>query len=129
KPRRLASRTSRSRIGRNPVFSHHGFRLLQFLQWPTDHHRPRFGTGEGKQNQTHHTAVSTPLNKMNIHTQTVINKTWNPAKGAFEYSFAFPFTTKAQYLEFRRLWKENYALLTVSLRAQKALIKSTMRQR
>jgi len=66
---------------------------------------------------------------MNIHTQTVINKTWNPAKGAFEYSFAFPFTTKAQYLEFRRLWKENYALLTVSLRAQKALIKSTMRQR
>ena len=66
---------------------------------------------------------------MNIHTQTVINKTWNPPKGAFEYSFTFAFCNKAQYLEFRGLWKESYALLSIALRAQKALIKSTMRER
>ena len=51
----------------------------------------------------------------NIHTQTIINKTWNN-EGGFEFSFAFAFRNKEQYLSFRRLWKDNYAALSVTLR-------------
>ena len=64
----------------------------------------------------------------NIHTQTIINKTWNSSEGAFEFSFTFAFRNKEQYLTFRQLWRDNYAALSVALRGRKQLIKSTMRK-
>jgi hypothetical protein len=67
------------------------------------------------------------MNRTNIHAQTSTTKTWNPAANRFEFSFAFAFRTREQYLEFRRQWKENYAALSTSLRHQKALIRETMR--
>jgi hypothetical protein len=63
---------------------------------------------------------------MNIHTQTISNKTWNPVEGVFHFSFNFAFRTKHEYLEFRRHWKESYALLSTALRKQKGLIRVTM---
>ena len=69
------------------------------------------------------------MNETNIHTQTNTTKTWDAVKGAFVFSFQFTFATKEQYLAFRRQWKENYAELSHSLRGQKQLVRSTMRQR
>jgi len=66
---------------------------------------------------------------MNIHQQTIIEKTWNSAKNVFDYSFTFAFQTRDRYLEFRRQWKEHYALLGTALRAQKRRIRDTMRAR
>ena len=68
-------------------------------------------------------------NDSNIHTKSIINKTWNSSSGKFDFSFAFAFQNKEQYLEFRRLWKQNYAALSTTIRNHKALIKSTMRKR
>lgn len=67
-------------------------------------------------------------NDTNIHKQTVISKTWNSKSGKFEFSFIFAFQNKEQYLDFRRLWKQNYAALSTTIRTQKALIKTTMRK-
>ena len=64
----------------------------------------------------------------NIHWQTIINKTWNSSSGKFDLSFTFAFQNKEQYLEFRRLWKQNYAALSTTIRNHKALIKATMRK-
>ncbi|SRR5258705_13041132 len=66
---------------------------------------------------------------MNIHTQTLMNQAWNPLEGIFEFVFTFAFSTRDGYLQFRREWKEHYALLSTSLRQQKELIKVTMRNR
>jgi len=65
-------------------------------------------------------------NETNIHNKTIINKAWNVSKGKFDFSFLFAFQNREQYLEFRRLWKLNYAALGMLIRTQKALIKSTM---
>jgi len=67
-------------------------------------------------------------NDTNIHQQTIINKTWNSQTGKFDFSFTFAFQNKQQYLEFRRLWKQNYAALSTTIRNHKASIKSTMRK-
>jgi hypothetical protein len=64
----------------------------------------------------------------NIHTQTIINKSWNAASGSFDYSFVFAFRGKEQYLTFRQLWKENYAALSHAIRSLKAEIKVTSRK-
>jgi hypothetical protein len=64
----------------------------------------------------------------NMHTKTIINKTWNSSSGKFDFSFAFAFQNKEQYLEFRRLWKQNYAALSTTIRNHKASIKETMRK-
>lgn len=66
--------------------------------------------------------------QINTHTQTVINKTWNTSKGAFDYSFVFAFHSKEQYLTFRRQWKENYAALSSAIRSQKSDIKAILRK-
>ena len=65
----------------------------------------------------------------NIHSQTIINKAWNAVAGRWNYFFKFAFHSKAEYLEFRRRWKENYAALSQSIRAMKAHVKATMRRR
>ena len=65
----------------------------------------------------------------NIHTQTIINRDWNTATRAIDVSFVFAFYSKEQYLTFRRLWKENYAALSCTIRRQKEQIKTTQRQR
>src|SRR2546423_11730802 len=64
---------------------------------------------------------------MNIHTQTISNKTWNPVEGIFHFTFTFAFQTKEEYLAFRYHWKASYALLGASLRERKQLIRVTMR--
>ena len=69
------------------------------------------------------------MKETNIHSKTIINKSWNQPAGRFDYSFVFAFQTRAEYLEFRRLWKINYAAFSQSIRALKAAIKATMRQR
>ncbi|SRR5258708_5338092 len=66
-------------------------------------------------------------NDTNIHIKTIINKAWEMTKRKFDFSFIFAFQNKQQYSEFRRLWKQNYASLSATIRAQKALIKATMR--
>lgn len=68
------------------------------------------------------------MKETNIHNQTNINQNWNPASGRSEYYFTFVFATKAEYLEFRRLWKANYAALAALIRNLKQQIKDTMRQ-
>lgn len=68
-------------------------------------------------------------NDTNIHQQTIINKTWNSQTGKFDFSFIFAFQNKEQYLDFRRLWKLNYAALSATIRNHKASIKATMRKR
>ena len=69
------------------------------------------------------------MKETNMHSKTITNKTWNQVNGRFDYSFDFVFRTKDEYLEFRRCWKGNYAALSESIRAVKASIKATMRQR
>jgi hypothetical protein len=69
------------------------------------------------------------MKETNIHTKTIINKAWNSSAGRFDHSFVFAFQTKAEYLEFRRCWKANYATLSQSIRGLKASVKATMRQR
>ncbi len=69
------------------------------------------------------------MKEMNIHSKTIINKTWNPGAGRFEHTFIFAFQTKAEYLEFRQCWKESYAAFSESIRELKSLIRATMRQR
>lgn len=64
---------------------------------------------------------------MNIHTQTTSNKTWDPVERVFQFTFTFAFGTREQYLDFRRHWKEYYAVLSTSLREQKQLVRATMR--
>lgn len=68
-------------------------------------------------------------NQINIHKKTIIDKAWNMNTGKWDFSFKFSFQNKQQYLDFRRLWKQNYAELSATIRAQKALIKATMRKR
>jgi len=68
-------------------------------------------------------------NQTNIHKQTLIHKTWNSTQGKFDFSFVFAFQNKDQYLDFRRLWKQNYAELSATIRSKKLLIKTTMRSR
>lgn len=68
-------------------------------------------------------------NQINIHKKTIIDKAWNTNIGKWDFSFKFAFQNKEQYLDFRRLWKQNYATLSTTIRAQKALIKATMRRR
>ena len=67
------------------------------------------------------------MNETNIHSKTIINKTWNKTEGRFDHSFAFAFQTKAEYLEFRRCWKAAYGALSQSIRGMKASIKVTTR--
>src|SRR5688572_13483405 len=69
------------------------------------------------------------MKETNIHTKTIINKSWNQVVGRFDHSFVFAFQTKAEYLEFRHCWKTNYAALSQSIRELKASIKAIMRQR
>ena len=69
------------------------------------------------------------MNETNIHTKTLINKSWNQVEGGFDHAFVFAFQTKAEYLEFRRYWKTNYAALSQSIRGLKASIRTIMRQR
>lgn len=66
-------------------------------------------------------------NQTNIHKQTIINKAWNMKTGKWDFSFVFAFQTKDQYLQFRQLWKQNYAELSGTIRQNKSLIKVTMR--
>ena len=66
--------------------------------------------------------------EINIHTHTIINKSWNVTKSSFDYSFSFVFQGKEQYLTFRRQWKENYAVLSRTIRSQKAEIKAITRK-
>ena len=70
------------------------------------------------------------MNEMNtnIYTQTTTDKDWNQTALRFDYRFLFAFRTKAEYLEFRRLWKANYADLSVSIRGLKSQIRDTMRR-
>lgn len=63
----------------------------------------------------------------NMHTQTTFTKVWNDARRRFDFLFKFAFENREQYLEFRREWKGNYALLSKSLRDQKQLVKDVMR--
>jgi hypothetical protein len=65
----------------------------------------------------------------NIHSETIIHRTWNQTENRFDYSFVFAFQTKATYLEFRRCWKQSYAALAESIRGLKSSIKALMRQR
>lgn len=67
-------------------------------------------------------------NQINIHKETIIDKAWNMNIGKWDFSFKFTFQNKEQYLDFRQLWKQNYAILSPTIRAQKALIKTTMRR-
>ena len=69
------------------------------------------------------------MNETNIHSKTIIHKTWNQAEGRFDHSFVFAFQAKTEYLEFRRCWIEDYAALSQFIRGLKASIKATMRQR
>src|SRR5579862_7594828 len=64
----------------------------------------------------------------NIHTKTIVNTTWDSAAGAIAFSFVFAFQNKDEYLTFRRLWKENYSALSVTIRTLKLLIATTMRK-
>ena len=68
------------------------------------------------------------MNETNIHSKTIINKTWNQTEGRFDHSFVFAFQAKAEYLEFRRCWKASYAALSQSIRGLKVTIKATMRR-
>jgi len=68
------------------------------------------------------------MKETNIHTKTIINKVWNQIEGRFDYSFGFVFQTKAEYLDFRRYWKSNYAALSLSIRGLKVSIKAAMRR-
>src|SRR5262245_52424328 len=68
------------------------------------------------------------MNETNIHSKTIINKTWNQAEGRFDHSFVFVFQTKTEYVEFRRCWKAGYAALSQSTRGLKASIKAAMRR-
>src|SRR5215472_6911605 len=68
------------------------------------------------------------IENTNIHTQTIINQSWNPAKHASDFSFVFAFQNREEYLAFRRLWKENYAALSGTIRSQKKETKATMRK-
>jgi hypothetical protein len=107
----------------------HRFRLPKFLRRQADCNRHRLRAGENKPNKAHHPAVSIIMKEQtNTHTQTIINKTWNTAKGTFDYSFVFAFHSKEQYLTFRRLWKENYAALSGAIRSHKAEVKVTLRK-
>jgi hypothetical protein len=49
--------------------------------------------------------------------------------GKWDFSFAFGFQSKDQYLEFRQIWKQNYAELSTTIRSRKASIKAMMRSR
>src|SRR5579863_161685 len=69
------------------------------------------------------------MKEMNIHTNTIINKAWDPAAGKFIHAFVFAFQDRASYLEFRRCWKANYASLSETVRGLKGAIKTTMRAR
>src|SRR6185369_1847273 len=64
----------------------------------------------------------------NIHNNTTINRTWDSVSGAITFSFAFAFRNKEEYLAFMRLWKENYAALSVTIRNQKQVVRGTMRK-
>jgi hypothetical protein len=64
----------------------------------------------------------------NIHTQTITNQSWNAGKHAFDFSFVFAFRNREEYLAFRRLWKENYAALSGTIRSHKSEAKATMRK-
>ena len=68
------------------------------------------------------------MKEPNIHTKTIINKSWNQVEARFDHSFGFAFQTKAEYLDFRLCWKANYAALSQSIRGLKALVKATMRK-
>ena len=69
------------------------------------------------------------MNDSDLHTKTIIRKAWNPASARFEYAFEYVFRNKAEYLEFRRRWRQNYATLSSAIREAKASIKITMRKR
>ena len=69
------------------------------------------------------------MTEANIHTKTIINKAWNSSAGRFDHSFIMAFQSKPEYLEFRRCWKANYEMLSQSIRALKASVKATLRQR
>ena len=69
------------------------------------------------------------MKETNIHLSTITHKTWNQAQQKFDHSFDFAYRTKADYLEFRRCWKENYAIISGSIRSLKGLIRATMRKR
>ena len=63
-----------------------------------------------------------------MHNQTTQTKSWNQALNRFEYQFTFAFTNRDQYRDFRQLWKESYAALGPTIREQKELVRTTMRQ-
>jgi hypothetical protein len=65
---------------------------------------------------------------MNIHLKTIAHQNWNTARQAFDFSFVFAFRNKEEYLMFRRLWKENYAALSSTIRSHKNEAKATMRK-
>jgi len=65
----------------------------------------------------------------NIHSHTTVGKSWNGVRNAIDFSFTFAFRSKEQYLIFKRLWKENYAELSRTIRDRKQQVKSTMRKR
>ena len=64
----------------------------------------------------------------NMHNKTTVNKTWNSSKSTFDISFVFAFQNKEGYLSFRQLWKENYAVLSGTIRSHKKDTKSMMRK-
>ncbi len=68
------------------------------------------------------------MNQANIHTQTNRKQSWNQALKRFEHHFVFPFENRSQYCDFTRLWKENYAALSLLLRDQKQVIRATQRR-
>ncbi|HEX3624260.1 MAG TPA: hypothetical protein VH280_02435 [Verrucomicrobiae bacterium] len=63
-----------------------------------------------------------------IHLNTVINRTWSPTAGKFDFTFVFTFRNKEEYLAFRWSWKENYAALSGKIRNQKREIKAIQRK-
>src|SRR5262245_11271360 len=68
------------------------------------------------------------MKETNIHTKTIINKAWNTIESRFDFSFAFAFRSRAEYLDFRLCWKADYVALSQSIRGLKALVKTTMRK-
>ena len=68
------------------------------------------------------------MNQTNVFSQTKINPSWSQALNRFEHHFTFTFSDRAQYREFTRLWKANYAGLGFSLRGQKRLVAATQRR-